>query len=246
MVTLSESELTRYNRQILLSDFGEEGQRKLKGSHAVVVGAGGLGSPISIYLACAGVGRITLVDCELVELSNLNRQILHHDEDIGEKKVFSAARKLGRLNPQVEVTPLFERVTWDNAKELIKGADVVLDGLDNFETRFILNSACVNMHIPFIHGGVWGLLGQVTTIIPGKTPCLSCIIPEPPGKKETFPVFGVTPALIGSLEAAEAIKLLSGLGDLLAGRMLYLNAENMNVELVEIARREDCKVCRRI
>ncbi|MFP3975722.1 MAG: HesA/MoeB/ThiF family protein [Dehalococcoidia bacterium] len=240
---LSENDLTRYSRQIMVPDFGEEGQRKLKRAHAVVAGVGGLGSPASIYLACAGVGHVTLIDCDFVELSNLNRQILHYEDDIGEKKTVSAARKLTRLNPQVEVTPLFERITEDNAKELIKGVDVVVDGLDSFESRLTLNSACVNMRIPFIHGGIWGLLGQVTTIIPGKTPCLSCITPELPEKKMTFPAFGVTPAVIGSLEATEAIKLLSDFGDLLAGKALYFNGENMSVSLVEITRRTDCEIC---
>lgn len=240
---LSENDLTRYSRQIMVPDFGEEGQRKLKRAHAVVAGVGGLGSPASIYLACAGVGHVTLIDCDFVELSNLNRQILHYEDDIGEKKTVSAARKLTRLNPQVEVTPLFERITEDNAKELIKGVDVVVDGLDSFESRLTLNSACVNMRIPFIHGGIWGLLGQVTTIIPGKTPCLSCITPELPEKKMTFPAFGVTPAVIGSLEATEAIKLLSDFGDLLAGKALYFNGENMTVSIVEITRRTDCEIC---
>lgn len=242
-LALTQSDLTRYGRQILYPSFGEEGQRKLKGAHVVVAGLGGLGSPASIYLSSAGMGHITLIDCDFVELSNLNRQILHYDDDIGEKKTVSAARKLTKLNPQVEVTPLFERITEDNAKGLIKGADIVVDGLDNLETRFILNSACVNMRIPFIHGGIWGLLGEITTIIPGKTPCLSCITPRVPRKKAAFPVFGVTPALIGSLEATEAIKLLSGLGDLLAGKVLYFNGENMTVDLVEITRRTDCEVC---
>lgn len=240
---LSENDLTRYSRQIMMPDFGEEGQKKLKGAHVVVAGIGGLGSPTSIYLACAGVGHVTLIDCDFVELPNLNRQILHYEDDIGEKKTVSAARKLTRLNPQVEVTPLFERITEDNAKELIKGVDVVVDGLDSFESRLTLNSACVNMRIPFIHGGIWGLLGQVTTIIPGKTPCLSCITPELPEKKMTFPAFGVTPAVIGSLEATEAIKLLSDFGDLLAGKALYFNGENMSVSLVEITRRTDCEIC---
>lgn len=227
----------------MFPDFGEEGQKRLKGSRAVVAGLGGLGSPVSTYLACAGVGHITIVDCDFVELSNLNRQVLHYDEDIGEKKVHSAARKLVRLNPQVEITPLFERITEDNAKDFIKGADVVVDALDNFETRLILNAACVKMRTPFIHGGIWGLLGQITTIIPGETPCLSCITPSVPKKQAAFPVFGVTPAVIGSLEATEAIKLLAGFGDLLAGKVLYINAEEMTVDFVEIARRPDCEVC---
>lgn len=240
---LAENDLIRYGRQILYPSLGEEGQRKLKESHVAVAGLGGLGSPASIYLACAGVGHITIIDCDFVELSNLNRQILHYDEDIGEKKPISAARKLIKLNPSIEVTPLFERITEENVRDLIKGANVAINGIDNFETRFILNSGCVAEKKPFIHGGIWGLLGEITTIIPGKTPCLSCIFPTLPQKKGTFPVFGVAPALIAILEVTEAIKILSGFGDLLLGKMLYFDGEKMDFNIANLAKRQDCKVC---
>jgi len=240
---LTESDLVRYGRQILYPSFGEEGQRKLKQSHVVVAGLGGLGTAASVYLACAGIGHITMVDCDFVELSNLNRQILHWEQDIGEKKPLSAAQKLTRLNPSIEVTPLFERITEDNVRDIIRGAHAVIDGMDNFETRFILNSACVGEGIPFIHAGINGLLGEITTIIPGKTPCFACVFPQSPGEGGTFPVFGVTPALVAILQVTETIKLLAGFGDLLTGKMLYCNSETMEFTIVDLIRRTDCSVC---
>ena len=240
---LTESDLVRYGRQILYPSFGEEGQRKLKESHVVVAGLGGLGTVASVYLACAGIGHITIVDCDFVELSNLNRQILHWEQDIGEKKPLAAARKLTRLNPSIKVTPLFERITEGNVGDIIKGAHTVIDGTDNFETRFILNSACVGAGIPFIHAGIHGLLGEITTIIPGKTPCLACIFPQNPGESGSIPVFGVTPALVAILQVMEAIKLLAGFGDLLAGKMLYFDGETMEFTFVDLIRRPNCSVC---
>lgn len=222
---------------------GEAGQVKLKKARVVVAGIGGLGSPAAIYLACAGVGHLIIIDGERVEPSNLNRQIAHWDEDVGEPKSLSAARKLTKLNPSITVTPLFDWITRDNARELLHGADVVIDGMDNFETRFVINEACVAERIPFIHAGIYGLLGQMTTIIPGKTPCLACIYPALPQKRRTFPVLGVTPAIIASLQVAEAIKLIAGFGELVTGRMLCINAEKMQFDFIPICRRPDCPVC---
>jgi adenylyltransferase/sulfurtransferase len=240
---LTKNDLTRYGRQILYTDFGEEGQKRLKQSHVVVAGAGGLGCPATIYLTCAGIGHVTLMDCDRVELSNLNRQVLHYDEDIGERKPFSAARKLAKLNPSTEVTPVCKEITERNAREIIKGTNLVLDGMDNFKTRFILNKACVAEGIPFIHGGIYGLFGEITTILPGRTPCLACIIPEVPDRKVPFPVFGVTPALIAILQVTEAIKLLAGFGSLLTGKMLYYNGETTEFTFCNVVRNPDCKVC---
>lgn len=241
---LKKNELLRYQRQILYSGFGEDGQNKLKRSHVVVAGVGGLGSPASIYLACAGVGHITIVDYDSVELSNLNRQILYWAEDIGERKVFSAARKLAKLNPLIEVTSVCDKITEDNAKDIISGADAVIDGMDNLETRFIINSACVAEGIPFVHGAIHGLAGEITTIIPGETACLACIFPEVPEKRGmTPPVFGVTPALIASLQVMEAIKLFASLGGLLTNKMLYISGETMEFTQINITRRPDCRVC---
>lgn len=242
-VKLTKNDLIRYQRQILYSGFGEEGQNKLKCSHVVVAGMGGLGSLASIYLACAGVGRITIVDYDFVELSNLNRQILYWDEDMGEKKVFSAARKLAKLNPSIEVTPVCDKITEDNVKGIIKGANAVIDGMDNFETRFIINSACVSEGIPFIHGAIHGLTGEITTIIPGKTACLACIFPDVPQGDMVLPVFGVTPALIASLQVMETIKLLANIAGLLTNKMLYVSGETMEFIHVNITKRSDCRVC---
>ncbi len=240
---LTKNDLVRYERQILYPDLGEKGQEKLKRSHVVVTGLGGLGCAASLYLTCAGIGHVTLIDCDRVELSNLNRQVLHYDEDIGERKPFSAAEKLVKLNSSVEVTPVFRKITTRNARELIKGANLVIDGLDNLKTRLIVNKACVAEGIAFIHGGVYGLFGEVTTILPGRTPCLACIFPEFPHGKLELPVFGVTPSLIAILQVTEAIKLLAGFGSLLTGKMLYFNGDTMDFTLCDLTKNQNCRVC---
>lgn len=240
---LTENEAIRYGRQILLPAFGEEGQKRLKDSHVVVAGLGGLGCAASLYLACAGVGRLTLVDCDSVELSNLNRQVLYCEEDIGQQKPSAAARKLARLNPSVELVPRYERTSRRNVQRIIRGANSVIDGMDTFEGRMALNHGCVSEGIPFVHGGVSGLNGEVTTIIPGETPCFACIFPKTPRERESIPVFGVTTAIIAALQAAEAIKLLSGLGELLAGRMLYVNGTTMRFRTSALSKNPGCTVC---
>jgi molybdopterin/thiamine biosynthesis adenylyltransferase len=240
---LTKDDLTRYQRQISYPGFGDKGQRRLKRSHVVVAGLGGLGCSASLYLTCAGVGHITLIDADRVELSNLNRQILHHEEDIGEEKPLSAARKLARLNSSVELTPVFKRITERNVRQIIGTANLVLDGMDNLRTRLILNRACVAEGIPLIHGGVNGLFGEVTTVVPGKTPCLACIFPKAPRRRITPPVFGVTPALVAVLQVTEAIKLLAGFGSLLVGKMLYFDGETMDFTVRKLTMDPDCSVC---
>ena len=240
---LTKNDLVRYERQILYPDLGEKGQKRLKQSQVVVAGLGGLGCSASLYLTCAGVGHVTLIDCDRVELSNLNRQVLHYEEDIGEKKPSSAAQKLAKLNSSIEVIPVFKKITAQNASKIIKGANLVIDGMDNFKTRFIVNKACVAEGIPFIHGGVHGLFGEVTTILPGRTPCLACIFPEVPQRKVSLPVFGVTPALIAILQVTEAIKLLAGFGSLLTEKMLYFNGDTMDFTFRNLVKNQNCKVC---
>lgn len=240
---LSRDELIRYSRQIMLPSFGEEGQQKLKAAHVVVAGVGGLGSLSSMLLVAAGVGHLTLIDADRVELSNLNRQILHWEEDIGVEKVLSAARKLRKLNSTVEVMPRAEEITEENVASLVEGADLVMDAMDNMATRFILNEACVKMGIPFIHGGIHGLLGQITTIIPRRGPCLRCIFPQEVEGKKPFPVLGATPAMVASLQVMEAIKVLVGMGELLVGRMLLINGEVMEIATIEVKRNPQCPVC---
>lgn len=240
---VTENDLIRYKRQISYPDFGEEGQKKLKESQVVVAGLGGLGCAASAYLACAGVGHITLVDYDCVELGNLNRQILYYDEDIGKEKPLVAASKLSRLNPSIEITPLFEKIIEDNVRNIIKEADVVIDGMDNLEGRFAVNFGCVSEGVPFIHGGISGLRGEITTIVPGKTPCFACIFPILLPKQGVIPVFGVTPALIATLQVAETIKLLTGLGNLLLGKMLYVNGVTMHFAVQNLAKDPTCRVC---
>ena len=223
--------------------FGEIGQGKLKDAHVLVVGVGGLGCAASMYLAYAGIGHITIVDDDSVELSNLNRQMLHWERDIGKKKPISAANKLRKINSGVRITSLCKKVTEDNADQIIDGVDVVIDGLDNFQTRFVLNAACIRQGVPFIHAGVNGLLGQITSIVPGKTPCLACIYSTPPVSEETIPVFGVTPTLMASLQVMEAIKLIAGFGETLQGRMLYFNGESMEFAYEDLIKNPKCSVC---
>jgi molybdopterin/thiamine biosynthesis adenylyltransferase len=237
---LDENELTRYKRQLIIPDLGEEGQEKLKDSRVVIVGVGGLGCVSATYLAAAGVGHITIVDSDIVELSDLNRQILYGEEDVGKKKVIAAQSSLSRLNSKVEITPVFAKITEENVLSLIEGARVVVDGLDNSAARLLVNSACVKQKTAYIYGGVSRLRGMVTTIIPGKTPCLACLRPEGVGG---LGVLGVTPAIIASLQALEAIKLLIGQSPALAGKLLLFNGDNMKFQLLEIRRNESCPVC---
>jgi len=240
---LSESELIRYNPQLKIPEFGEEGQRRLKGSHVLIIGIGGLGCASSTYLTAAGVGRITLVDFDVVELSNLNRQVLYGEEDIGEKKVTIAQRKLSKLNPEVEIIPIFDRITKGNILRMISRVQVVLDGLDNFDTRLLVNWACVKNKIPYIHGGVSRFRGLVTTILPGVTPCLACVFPEESPGGEGLGALGVIPGLIANLQALEAIKIMIGHGPSLAGKLLRFNGNDMKFRVDEIERNKGCKVC---
>ena len=237
---LKREELIRYNRQLLIPELGEEGQRKLKGSHAVITGIGGLGCASATYLTAAGIGHITLVDFDTVELSDLNRQILYREEDIGKKKALVAQRQLSKLNATVELTPVFTRITEENALSIIDGADVVVDGLDNAAARLVVNAACVKNKAPYIYGGVSRLRGMVTTIIPRETPCLACFSPQGVGG---LGVLGVTPAIIASLQALEAIKLLIGRSPSLAGKLLSFNGDNMKFQVYDIKRNESCPVC---
>ncbi len=240
---LNPSELTRYNRQLRIPDFGEECQKKLIDSHIAIVGIGGLGCASATYLTAAGVGRITIIDFDVVELSNLNRQVLYGEDEIGEKKVFIAQRKLSKLNPQAEIIPICDRVTEKNISEFIGGVQIVLDGLDNFSTRLVVNSACVKHKIPFIHAGVSRFRGLVTTILPGETACLACLYPEGSPGGEGLGVLGFIPAVIANLQALEAIKLLIGQGSSLAGRVLRFNGNDMKFRLDDIERNKNCKVC---
>jgi molybdopterin/thiamine biosynthesis adenylyltransferase len=240
---LTPSERIRYNRQLKIPEFGEEGQKKLRSSHVIIAGIGGLGCASATYLTVAGVGRITIVDSDLVELSNLNRQVLYGEEDIGERKVVVAQRKLSKLNLEVEIIPIFTKITEENVFSIVDGVQVVVDGLDNFATRVLVNLACVKHKIPYIHGGVSRFRGLMTTIIPGKTPCLACVYPEGSPGGEGLGVLGAIPGLIANLQVLEAVKIIIGHGPSLAGKLLRFNGNDMKFQIDDIKRNESCKVC---
>ena len=236
------TDAARYDRQIPL--FGEEGQRRLARSTALVVGAGGLGSAVSVYLAVAGVGRIVVVDGDVVEVSNLNRQILHWQEDLGRPKAASAADSLRGLNPELEVeeVPLF--ADGGNLPGLVAKADAVVDALDNFSSRHLLNGAALAAGIPLFHGAISGLDGQATTIVPGATPCLRCIFPRPP-PEEKVPALGATCGIVGSIQATEVVKHLTGLGASLAGRLLLWDGFRGRCDEIPLERNPGCPDCGR-
>mgnify|MGYP003760807709 FL=1 len=223
--------------------FGEEGQKKLRKAKIFVAGAGGLGSPISTYLAIAGIGKIILADFDSVELSNLNRQFLHHEKDVGREKIKSAEEKLLSLNPEIKIETIRERITEENADSVVPSCDLIIDALDNFDTRHVLNRLAVERNIPLVHGAVSGYRGQVTTVIPGKTPCLYCIFPTSL-KKEVFPVLGTTPGVIGTIQANEAIKYITGQGKLLEGRLLLWDGLSCSFSELKINKTENCPICR--
>ena len=242
-MSLSSSELERYERQMLISGWGVEGQKKLKSAKAAVVGIGGLGCPASIYLTAVGIGRMILIDNGKFKLDNLNRQTLCWQRDIGKFKAEVAKEKLEALNPEIEVEAVVAEITKENAYDVIGDVDVVVDGQDNWKTRFIINEYCVTHNIPFIHAGVSALHGQITTIVPGKGPCLRCIFPKDPPEVEKIPVLGATPAFLASLQVMEAVKLITGIGEPLVGRMLFANGEEIVFDTVEVKRNIECPVC---
>jgi adenylyltransferase/sulfurtransferase len=239
---LTNEELERYDRQIMIPGLGEKGQEKLKQARVVVAGAGGLGSPVAVYLTAAGVGTISIIDHDKVEISNLNRQILHWDKDVGRDKVESAREKLSSLNRNVRIETVKETITEANVSRLVAGCDVIIDAMDNLPTRFVLNRAAVENRIPFVHGAVYGLEGRVMTVLPGRSACLRCVYRGliPPQK---FPVIGVTPAVIGCIQATEAIKCITGLGQLLANRLLIYDGQQMRFTELRVKRDPGCEHC---
>jgi len=246
-VKLGERERERYGRQMIMGGFGEEAQLKLKAATVGVLGLGGLGSPASLYLAAAGVGHLILVDDQKVERSNLNRQLLHWDEDAARSrpKVGSATDKLKRLNRHIALASHRERVGQDNIDRILGPAELVLDCTDNFETRMVLNDFCVSAKKPFVHAGVEGLGGQITTIVPGRTPCLRCLFPRTPSNIEPVPILGATAGVFGCMQAVEAVKLITGVGSRLAGKMLVGDMSCNSWDLIEIEADPECPVCGR-
>ena len=239
---LTKDELTRYDRQIMLKGLGRDGQEKLKKARVFVAGAGGLGSPISIYLAVAGVGNIKIVDHDTIELSNLNRQILHGDEDIGKRKTDSAIQKLKGLNKDINVEAVAETITEENVAELVGDCDLIVDAMDNLPTRYLLNRTAISKNIPFFHGAVYGFEGRAMTVIPGETACLWCIY-QGRVTRGKFPVIGVAPAVIGCLQATEVIKYLAGFGELLTGQLLIYDGLNLEFTKLGIKRDPNCQHC---
>ncbi|ASJ01575.1 ThiF family adenylyltransferase [Thermococcus gorgonarius] len=230
---LSESDLERYSRQIMI--WGTEGQEKLKKSTVAVAGTGGLGSPVAFYLAAAGVGRIILIDSEKPELSNLNRQILHWEEDLGKNpKPLSAAWKLRRFNSSIEIVPVVTKVTEENVDEILKDANIIVDCLDSFKTRFILDDYSQRTGKPLVHGAVERTYGQVTTIVPGKTMSLREIFGNVREKKGKFPIIGATAAFIGSIQVMEVLKLITGVGEPLLNRLLIVDLAYNTFEIVNL------------
>lgn len=239
---LTEYDRKRYHRQMLIRGFGEEGQKKLKNTKAFVAGVGGLGCPVSTYLAVAGFGHITIADMDVADLSNLNRQILHWDKDVGAPKVKSGVEKLSQINPAIEIEAFGGKIDENNVDDLTKGYDIIIDAMDNFPTRYLLNRAALQHNIPFVHASIWGLEGRITTIVPGKTPCLECIFPHAP-PKEVFPVLGATPGVLATLQATEAVKVILGIGSPLEGRLLVYDGEYMDFQEIAIKKNPACPAC---
>jgi adenylyltransferase/sulfurtransferase len=239
---LTRDELERYDRQIMIQGFGQEGQEKLKRAKVFIAGAGGLGSAVATYLTAAGVGVIRIVDHDKVELSNLNRQVLHWDEDIGKGKAGSATEKLRKLNPEVEIETIEEMITKANISRLVAGFDLIVDAMDNLPARYLLNKVALDKNIPFFHGAVYGFEGRAMTIIPGKTACLRCVY-RGVIREEKFPVIGVTPAVIGCIQATEVIKYLVGIGQLLTNRLLIYDGLNMKFTEFRLKRDPNCEHC---
>jgi len=241
-------QLTRYSRHFLLPEVGEAGQAKLLDAKVLLIGAGGLGSPSAYYLAAAGVGTLGIVDMDVVDVSNLQRQILHTNDRVGMPKVESAQKTLNALNPDVKVIGYRDRVTSENIMELIGGYDVIVDGCDNFPTRYLVNDACVMANKPNVHGSIFQFEGQATVFYPHKGPCYRCLFPEPPPPGaapscQEAGVLGVLPGLVGCVQALETMKIILGVGRPLIGRMVYFDTLSMELRIHKLRKDPNCPVC---
>jgi molybdopterin/thiamine biosynthesis adenylyltransferase/rhodanese-related sulfurtransferase len=246
--SLTPDELQRYHRHLILPDVGEEGQRRLKAARVLLVGAGGLGSPAALYLAAAGVGHLGIVDADDVELSNLQRQVLHGTRDVGRAKVASARERLRDLNPLVSVATYHTRLSSANALDILRDYDVIVDGTDNFQTRYLINDACVLLGKPNVYGSVIRFDGQASVFSVEGGPCYRCLFrePPPPGLVPNCAeggVFGVLPGLVGVIQATETIKLITGAGEPLVGRLLLVDALRMRFRTIELVRDPECPAC---
>ncbi len=244
----TENQIKRYSRHIILREVGGKGQKKLLDAKVLVIGAGGLGSPAAFYLAAAGVGTLGILDFDTVDLSNLQRQILHKTDDVGRPKVASAQETLNALNPDVRVTTHNDKLTSENAFDILGAYDIIVDGCDNFVTRYLINDACVMLGKPNVHGSVLLFEGQVTVFDSPRGPCYRCQYPEPP-PPGTVPscqeagVLGVLPGIVGTLQAAETIKLILDIGNPLVGRLMHVDALNMRFREFELRKDPACSLC---
>ena len=248
MYNFSNEQIERYSRHIILKEVGGIGQTKLLESKVLLIGAGGLGSPIGVYLAAAGVGTLGIIDDDVVDLSNLQRQILHGTSDIGIPKTKSAEASITEMNPDVKVIPYNERINSQNAFQILEQYDLVVDGCDNFPTRYLLNDACVMLGKPIVHGSIFQFEGQVTVLYPGKGPCYRCVFREPPPEGlapscQEAGVFGVLPGIIGTIQAVEAIKVLLDIGESLIGTLLLFNALTMEFQRLKLRQDDGCPMC---
>ncbi|MBP9733536.1 MAG: molybdopterin-synthase adenylyltransferase MoeB [Candidatus Omnitrophica bacterium] len=247
-MALTQEEIQRYSRHLILPEVGVEGQEKLKAAKILMIGAGGLGSPLSLYLAAAGIGTLGIVDDDVVDFSNLQRQVAHGTKDVGRPKVDSAMDSIKDINPNVKVIPIRERLTRENITRILKDYDFIIDGTDNFQTRYLVNDACVFAKKPFVYGSIYRFEGQSTVFWPGKGPCYRCLFAEPP-PPDLAPscaeggVLGILPGLIGVIQATEAIKIILGKGDLLIGRLLLVDTMRMDFRQVKFRRNPECPVC---
>ena len=248
MSGLSQTQRDRYSRHIMLSEIGESGQKKLLEAKILVVGLGGLGSAASYYLAAAGVGHLGIVDSDTVEISNLQRQILHSVASIGMPKTASAEKTIAALNPDVKIVTYQEKLTSENAIEIIQDYDMVVDGCDNLLTRYVMNDACYMKNKPYVHGSILQFEGRATVFLPGEGPCYRCLYPAPPPEEmmpgpQDIGLLGALPGVIGVIEATEAIKLILGMGRTLEGRMLIYDALNMEFQELHVRKDPNCSVC---
>ncbi|MGM9779396.1 MAG: HesA/MoeB/ThiF family protein [Prevotella sp.] len=247
MYDFTEEELLRYSRHILLKDVGVEGQEKIRNGKVLVVGAGGLGAPVALYLAAAGVGTIGIVDGDVVDLSNLQRQVIHFTGDVGHPKVESARDKMLAINPNVKVNTIREFLMSDNALDIIKDYDFIVDGTDNFPVKFLINDACVMAGKPFSHGGILRFEGQTFTHLPG-TACYRCLFKSPPPANAVptcsqAGVLGAIAGMLGTIQAAETLKYLTGVGELLTNKLLTFNAKTMDFRKINTRRQASCAIC---
>src|ERR671924_1930777 len=247
-VTLSNDEILRYSRHLIMPEVGMEGQQKLKAARVLCIGAGGLGSPLTLYLAAAGVGTLGLVDFDVVDYTNLQRQIIHSTKDVGRKKLDSAAEKLKAINPYLDVRTFETRLTSDNALELVRQFDMVVDGTDNFPTRYLVNDACVLTGKPNVYGSIFRFEGQASVFAMEQGPCYRCLYPEPPppGLVPSCAeggVLGVLPGVVGVMQATEAIKLILGKGEPLIGRLLLVDALGMKFRELKLRNNPECPAC---